>query len=171
MRAPASRSSTARRGCGAASSLGSSCGIPARTCSTSGTGRRGGRCAWSGRRQRDRDDAKPVSATTVERGGNHAVGVKGGGRMPWRARCSECRDEAPIRRPFFETKELFLRWTLMEEKILENASAHYEAHPRSAVDPRPCSGKGISVPRADMALAYSTTPGEDPPTWGRQPSN
>lgn len=88
--------------------------------------------------------------------------------MPWRARCSECQEEAPISRPLFETKDLFLRWTLMGEKILEHAIAHCEAHPRSAADLRPCSGTGKSVPRANMALAYSTTPGEDPPTWGRQ---
>ena len=87
--------------------------------------------------------------------------------MPWRTRCYECQEEASISRPFFETKDLFLRWTLMEEKILEHAIAHYEAHPKTTTDSRPCSGTGKSVPRANMFLAYSTTPEEDPPTWGR----
>jgi len=45
--------------------------------------------------------------------------------MPWRAKCYECEREAEISRPFFETKELFLAWTLLEEKILEKAVAHY----------------------------------------------
>src|SRR5256885_1490872 len=88
-------------------------------------------------------------------------------RMPWRAKCSECQQQAEISRPFFETKDLFLQWTLLDKKILEKAVAYYESHPRSAADPRPCSGVGKAVPGANMFLAYPTTPDEDP-TWGRQ---
>jgi hypothetical protein len=88
--------------------------------------------------------------------------------MPWRARCYECEREAEISWPFFETKDLFLAWTLLEKKILEKAVAHYEPHPRSTADARPCSGIGKAVPRANMLLAYSTTPDEDSPTWGLQ---
>lgn len=88
--------------------------------------------------------------------------------MPWRAKCYECQQEAGISRPFFETKDLFLASTLLERKILEKAVSHYETHPRSAVDARPCSGVGMQVPSAHMLLAYSTTPDEDSPTWGRQ---
>ena len=87
--------------------------------------------------------------------------------MPWRTRSYECQEEAAISRPFFETRDLFLRWTLLEEKILEHAIAHYEAHTRGPDDSRPCSGTGKSVPRANMVLAYSTTPEEDPPTGRR----
>lgn len=87
--------------------------------------------------------------------------------MPWRAQCYECQHEAGISRPFFETKESFINWTLLDQKILEKAVAYYEAHPRSAADGRPCSGVGKAVPRALMLLAYSTTPDDDSPTWGR----
>lgn len=88
--------------------------------------------------------------------------------MPWRAKCYECQREAGISRPFFETKDEFLAFTLLEQKILEKAVAHYAPHPRSAADARPCSGVGMPVPRAHILLAHSTTPDDDPPTWGRQ---
>ena len=48
--------------------------------------------------------------------------------MPWRAKCYECQQEAGISRPFFETKELFLAWTLLEEKILEKAVGHADGN-------------------------------------------
>ena len=85
--------------------------------------------------------------------------------MPWRAKCHECEQEAGITRPLFETKDSFLLWTL-RDKNLENAVAYYEIHPRSAASARSCGGAGKSVPKSHMRLAYSTTPDEDPPTWG-----
>ena len=89
--------------------------------------------------------------------------------MPWRAKCYECQQEVEISRPFFETKDQFLAWTLQDKKILEKAVAHYEPHPRSAAAARLCGGVGKAVPRANMLLAYPTTPDEGP-TWGRQAS-
>lgn len=85
--------------------------------------------------------------------------------MPWRAKCYECEQEAGITRPLFETKDSYLSWTLLD-KNLENAIAYYENHPRSTTSTRSCGGVGKAVPRYHMRLAYSTTPDEDPPTWG-----
>lgn len=88
--------------------------------------------------------------------------------MPWRAKCDECQQEAGVTRPFFETKDSYLARTLLDRN-LENAAAYYETHPRSAADARPCAGVGKLVARYYMRLAYSTTPDEDPPDWGRRP--
>lgn len=88
--------------------------------------------------------------------------------MPWIATCYQCQQQTGISRPFFETKDDFLAWTLLERKILEKAVAHYAPHSRSATDARPCSGVGMAVPKANILLASSTTPDDDPPTWGRQ---
>ena len=85
--------------------------------------------------------------------------------MPWRAKCYECEQEAGITRPLFQTRGSYLAWTLLD-KNLENAVAYYETHPRSAAGARSCGGVGKTVPKYHMRLAHSTTPDEDPPTWG-----
>jgi hypothetical protein len=90
--------------------------------------------------------------------------------MPWRAKCYECEQEAGITRPHFETKDSYPVWTLLDQN-LENAVAYYENHPRSAADARPCGGVGKHLPKFHMRLAHSTTPDEDPPTWGRRPTS
>ena len=53
--------------------------------------------------------------------------------MPWRARCYECGQEAPITRPAYETLSSYA------ESDLGRASASYEAHPRRPTDTRSCA--------------------------------
>jgi len=61
--------------------------------------------------------------------------------VPWRAKCYECGQEAPITVPVFETLASFA-------DDLGHATATYEAHPRRPSDTRSCSAVvGKSVPR------------------------
>jgi hypothetical protein len=50
--------------------------------------------------------------------------------VPWRAKCYECEQEAPITVPAFETLTSFA------EGDLGHATATYEAHPRWPSDTR-----------------------------------
>ena len=77
--------------------------------------------------------------------------------MPWRAKCYECGQEAPITRPLYGTQSLFVAGDL------GHATATYEAHPRRLTDPRSCGSVSKTVPQYQMRHAHSTTPGEDPP--------
>jgi hypothetical protein len=77
--------------------------------------------------------------------------------MPWRAKCSECGQDAPITRP------LYTKQSLLENGDLGLAIATYEAHPRRPTDTRSCSAVSTTVPQYQMRKAHSTTPGEDPP--------
>jgi hypothetical protein len=77
--------------------------------------------------------------------------------MAWRAKCSECGQEAPITRPLYAKQSLFV------DGDLGLAIASYEAHPRRPTDTRACSAVSTTVPQYQLRKAYSTTPGEDPP--------
>jgi hypothetical protein len=61
--------------------------------------------------------------------------------MPWRAKCYECGQEAPITRPVYETLSSYA------EGDLGRATASYEAHPCRPTDTRPCSAVSKTVPQ------------------------
>ena len=84
--------------------------------------------------------------------------------MPWRAECYECEQEAGITRPVGPMSMILMK----DEQDAEVAKAYYLPHPRSPVDPRPCTGANTVVPKSKMRTAYTTTPGEDPPTLDPQ---
>ena len=77
--------------------------------------------------------------------------------MPWRAKCYECGQDAPITRPLYGKQSLFAAGDL------GHALATYETHPRRLTDTRSCGSVGKAVPQYQMRQAHSTTPGEDPP--------
>jgi hypothetical protein len=77
--------------------------------------------------------------------------------MPWRTKCYECGQEAPITVPVFVTLPSYA------EGDLGHATATYETHPRRPTDPRSCASVSKTVPQYQMRQAYSTTPGKDPP--------
>jgi len=78
--------------------------------------------------------------------------------VPWRAKCYECGQVVGITRPVFETAPLFAAGNL------QTATSSYEAHARKPGDSRSCCAVSKVVPQYQMREAYSTTPGEDPPT-------
>jgi len=81
--------------------------------------------------------------------------------MAWIAKCPDCEQEVEITHPVHEVMIEFLR------DVRENAIAYYQLHPRSAADPRSCTGSGKTVPKYYIRDAKSTTP-EDLPDLSKR---